>query len=120
MEEKNAEAKEADKKIDKEDLPYDLSDYATYPYVNLGKLVLDGKGKSFDEANPVTQYNDTDAGEASVPYGYTYTVQSYENGGLFFKRKDNMSAKEYLYYVANETVFGWAIHYFEEDSIEEI
>ena len=104
MEEKNAEAKEADKKIAKEDLPYDLSDYATYPYVNLGKLVLDGKGKSFDEANPVTQYNDTDAGEATVPYGYTYTVQSYENGGLFFKRKDNMSQKEYLYFVENNAV----------------
>ncbi|MBE5753208.1 MAG: hypothetical protein E7343_03975 [Clostridiales bacterium] len=103
MEDKNEEAKEADKKISKEDLPYDLSDYSTYPYVNLGKLVLDGKG-SFAEANPSTQYNDAQAGEADAPYGYTYTVQSYENGGLFFKRKDNISAKEYLYYVANDAV----------------
>ena len=103
MEDKNEEAKEEDKKIDKEDLPYDLDDYSTYPYVNLGKLVLDGRG-SFDNANPATQYNDTDAGEAVSPYGYTYTIQSYENGGLFFKKKDNMSAKEYLYYVSNDAV----------------
>ncbi len=103
MEEKNDEAKEENKKIDKEDLPYDLKDYSTYPYVNLGKLVLDGKG-GFADANPTTQYNDADAGEADAPYGYTYTIQSYENGGLFFKRKDNMSAKEYLYFVGNDVV----------------
>ena len=100
MEEKNEEAKEKD-----EDEPYDLDDYTTYPYVNLGKLVLDGTG-SFAAANPKTQYNDSEAGtpDETAPYGYTYTVQSYENDGLYFKRKDNLSAKEYLYYVSNAAV----------------
>ena len=103
MEDKNEEAKEEDKKIAKEDLPYDLDDYSTYPYVNLGKLVLDGRG-SFDASNPATQYNDTDAGTATDPHGYTYTIQSYENDGLYFKRKENTFAKEYLYYVSNTAV----------------
>ena len=100
MEEKNAEAKE-----NEEDEPYDLDDYTTYPYVNLGKLVLDGTG-SFAAANPKTQYNDSEAGtpDETAPYGYSYTVQSFENGGLYFKRKDNLSAKEYLYYLSNEAV----------------
>ncbi len=100
MEEKNDEAKEKD-----EDEPYDLDDYTTYPYVNLGKLVLDGTG-SFAAANPKTQYNDNEAGtpDETAPYGYTYTIQSYENDGLYFKRKDNMSQKEYLYYISNAAV----------------
>jgi hypothetical protein len=54
------------------------------PYVNLGTLVLDGRG-SAAELNKQTQYNDVDAGtNENEPYGYTYTIQSYENGGLYF------------------------------------
>ncbi len=100
MEEKNAEAKES-----KSDEPYDFKDYATMPYVNLGTLVLDGRG-SWSEINKQTQYNDVDAGtNTNNPYGYTYTIQSYENGGLYFKRKSNtFGAAEALYYVANTDV----------------
>ncbi len=100
LEERNAEAKEND-----QDAVYDLKDYATMPYVNLGTLVLDGRG-SAAELNKQTQYNDVDAGtNENEPYGYTYTIQSYENGGLYFKRKNNtFGAAEKLYYAANETV----------------
>lgn len=104
MEEKNKEAKDAETEE-----PYNLKDYATYPYVNLGKLVLDGLGSS--DLNKLTQYNDgfhkVDAGEAdtSASFGYTYTLQSYENGGLYFTRKNNNSSvAASLYYVANTQV----------------
>lgn len=103
MEEKNAEAKEA-----KTDEPYDFDDYSTYPYVNLGTLVLDGIG-SFELTNTKTQYNDENAGKPSNIYGYTYAIQSYENGGLYFTRKANdegTTLPTYLYYVANATVAG--------------
>ena len=100
LEEKNAEAKKDDK-----DLPYDFKDYATMPYVNLGTLVLDGRG-STEELNKQTQYNDVNAGvNENEPYGYTYTIQSHENGGLYFKRKNNtFGTAEKLYYVANTAV----------------
>ena len=100
MDERNDEAKKND-----QEAVYDYKDYATMPYVNLGTLVLDGRG-SAAELNKQTQYNDVDAGtNENEPYGYTYTLQSQENGGLYFKRKNNtFGAAEKLYYVANETV----------------
>ena len=100
LEEKNAEAKKSDIEA-----PYNLKDYATMPYVNLGKLVLDGIG-SAAQINEKTQYNDVDAGtNENEPYGYTYTIQSYENDGLYFTRKNNtFGVSEKLYYVANSVV----------------
>ncbi|MBR2341121.1 MAG: hypothetical protein IKA72_01760 [Clostridia bacterium] len=99
MEEKNQEAKKADT-----DAPYDFKDYATMPYVNLGTLVLDGRG-SAEELNKQTQYNDVDAGvNTDEPYGYTYTIQGYENDGLYFTRKNNTFGQTKLYYVANTAV----------------
>ncbi len=78
----NEEAKDA-----KQDEPYDFSDYSTFPYVNLGTLVLDGIG-----ANAVshTQYNETidDNNQPSAPDGYTYTIVSYNDNGLYFTRKE--------------------------------
>lgn len=84
------------------DAPYDLKDYATYPYVNLGKLVLDGVGR-VDEKS---EYNfDLTTNSATVG-GYTYTVTSYQNGGVYFTRTDltkTESATENasLYYLAD-------------------
>ena len=52
---------------------FDAEDYTTYPYVNLGNLVLDGKGSS--EAYKQTQFND-DTSAPATPNGYTYTIQS--------------------------------------------
>ena len=82
MKAENQEAKDA-----KKDEPYDFSDYSTFPYVNLGTLVFDGIG-----ANAVshTQYNETidDNNKPAAPDGYTYTVASYNNHGLYFTRKE--------------------------------
>lgn len=76
---------------------YDFADYSTYPYVNLGKLVLDGVGKNQDG---VTVFNDehnvTDRAELK---GYTYTLSRYENGGIYYtKAGEQTDAK--LYYLA--------------------
>lgn len=89
---------------------YDFSDYTTYPYVNLGTLVLDGVGKNSTK----TQYTHDDMAGCIETSGYTYEVKSYRDGGLYFTRKavqstgsDGEDAK--LYYVADTTVTadGW-------------
>ncbi len=83
---------------------YNLNDYATYPYVNLGTLVLDGIGKSAIEK---TQFNWDKTTESTVlGEGYSYTINGYRDGGLYFTRSTvttsgsaGESAK--LYYVAD-------------------
>ena len=91
---KNAEAEKGKE-------PYDFGDYATYPYVNLGSLVLDGIGKSAT----VTQFN-WQAGNAedrAEQGGYTYTIKNYQNGGLYFTRtaKPGTLPSDKLYYLAD-------------------
>ncbi len=94
-------------KENKEDEPYNLSDYTTLPYVNLGKLVLDGIGSTSEVpshfANLDKSYNES----VSSLFGYTYTIQSYTNDGLYFTRKDAQLSDDNtnLYYVA-ESVSG--------------
>ncbi len=94
---KNEEAKEEDKDAE---APYDLSDHTTYPYVNLGKLVLDGIGST--HAYPAYRKHalgeTTSAGE---PFGYTYAVQGYKNGGVYFTRKPTNASLTYLYYLSD-------------------
>lgn len=58
---------------------FKADDYTTYPYVNLGDLVLDGRGST--EAYTDTKFTDDEADKAATPMGYTYTIQSYQNGG---------------------------------------
>lgn len=83
LESKNKEAKD-----NKEDEPYNLGDYTTYPYVNLGTLVLDGIGKNTD----LTEIGDTRFNWNAVKAdrleqdGYTYAINGYRNGGLYFTR----------------------------------
>lgn len=98
-------------KENKTTIPYDLNNYAAYPYVNLGELVLDGVGSSQKSA---TQFNNAGIEGASTPSGYTYTISGYKNGGLYFTRanvsktsSEGDSTK--LYYVADETLEndGW-------------
>ena len=97
---------------------YNLGDYTTYPYVNLGQLVLDGVG--FTHADDMyTHYNEelkenitsTTAKEAQ---GYTYTIKRYEtsgdNIGLYFTRKACMGTEtEKMYYVEDSEALasGW-------------
>lgn len=95
------EQNEKAKKDGKEAI-YDLADYTTYPYVNLGKAVLDGIGSN---ALQETQFNGKKS-DALTPDGYTYTVTGYSNGGVYFTRSevaktssDAESTK--LYYLAD-------------------
>ena len=65
------------------------------PYTNLGTIVLDGIGR-FDgtdsETRPVfdSQFtHDLKEGVTPLaPAGYTYTLQSYANGGIYFTRSE--------------------------------
>lgn len=100
MQEKNDEAEESDD--GEEELPYDFEDYTTYPYVNLGNLVLDGIGD--DNVDNKTQFNETKEADP-IPYaGYTYTIQSVQNGGVYLTRAEvfkpgSTEADTSLYYL---------------------
>lgn len=60
------------------------------PYLNLGTLVLDGVGKPVDESQLTKFTHDYEKGvsEPLTPQGYTYTLQSYTNNGIYFTRSD--------------------------------
>ncbi len=96
---KNQEAKDND-----QDEPYDLDDYATYPYVNLGQLVLDGVGFASNVEDMRFNEDITSFNKADKLSGYTYTIQQQTNGGVYFTRKGNPSTSNdpnYLYYLSN-------------------
>lgn len=75
---------------------YVFDDYTTYPYVNLGKLVLDGVGSECKE----TQYNDKAYGSTARTelQGYTYSISRYENGGVYYTRTE-VTTNNNLYYL---------------------
>ena len=95
---------------------YNLGDYTTYPYVNLGELVLDGVGSA---STLHTHYNEEPASgitttTAKEAQGYTYTIKRYEtsgdNVGLYFTRKPYMGTEtEKMYYVEDSEALasGW-------------
>ncbi len=106
-------------KADAKEKEYDLADYSTYPYVNLGKLVLDGAG-STEPYSKDTRFN-VDAGynaegvyvtEASKIAGYSYTLQQQGNGGIYFTRTDldytdgTDPKAAYLYYMPSANAEG--------------
>lgn len=86
------------------------------PYVNLGTIVLDGVGKP-DKEDDITQFtHDYKKGEAEPlsPQGYTYTLQSYTNNGIYFTRDDvttngSQGGGASLYYLAEQDIAkeGW-------------
>lgn len=81
---------------------FDAKDYTTYPYVNLGQLVLDGVGKNkadFDAG----WFNEDEKADALEFKGYTYTVARYENGGVYFTR----STDSKLYYLSDKRGADW-------------
>ncbi|MBQ2769157.1 MAG: hypothetical protein IJF44_04210 [Clostridia bacterium] len=101
MEKANEEAEEAQDNGEDVEIPYDFEDYSTYPYVNLGKLVLDGVGsQKVASLQPDTRFNQDDAKDAGEPFGYTYTIARYENGGVYFTRAANGSETK-LYYMTD-------------------
>lgn len=89
----------------------DLNDYTTYPYVNLGTLVLDGVGSGSGED---TQYNNPSEKDSTRDevQGYNYTIARYQNGGVYFTRKTvvtNSSAQSNtsLYYLKDNRGAEW-------------
>ncbi len=92
-------------KANEEDKGYDLEDYTTYPYVNLGELVLDGIGTGTDEFPGhvvMTEEEKAFKNQAEELQGFTYTIQKQANGGLYFTRKAIISStKESLHYISN-------------------
>ena len=94
-----------------EEKNYDLSDYTTYPYVNLGTLVLDGVGTA-PSPSADGRFNWDDKTASSEINGYTYTIQSYQNGGLYYQRTalpkgqaDSDDAK--LFYLSDARGANW-------------
>ena len=92
----------------------DVDDYTTYPYVNLGSLVLDGVGSATTGADSSdTRFNTAGSkADSAEPLGYNYTIQSYQNDGLYFTRKAiTATASETentkLYYLADEKADNW-------------
>ncbi len=83
------------------------------PYTNLGTIVLDGIGSSYkDNLSQFT--HDSLEGVTLPPVGYTYSLQSYTNGGIYFTRTDATSAGDTtgaaasLYYLScSDLADGW-------------
>lgn len=102
MEEQNDKAKkEADKNDTKYTATYDFEDYSTYPYVNLGTLVLDGIGKT-QEADLTKVYSEAhDANAREAFKGYTYTLSRYENGGIYYTKAGDQADAQLYYLAAN-------------------
>ena len=79
---------------------YDFEDYSTYPYVNLGTLVLDGIGSECEWSTENLPYNnkaDKNTAKAELQ-GYKYTLSRYENGGVYFTRSQ-VAENTNLYYL---------------------
>lgn len=106
LEKKNDEAKKAaDSSGTDYEAKYVFDDYTTYPYVNLGTLVLDGIGSACEELtqfNDVTNFADVQASAGELQ-GYKYTIQRYENGGVYYTRSEVASNKR-LYYLSETTM----------------
>ncbi len=100
MEAQNEKAKETANKNGTDYEPvYDLGDYSTYPYVNLGTLVLDGVGKNQEG---VTMFNEAGVTTAREEFkGYTYTLSRYENNGIYYTKAGDQTDAQ-LYYLAED------------------
>ncbi len=77
------------------------------PYINLGTLVLDGIGAT----QPKTSFNHGTA-TPSIPGGYTYTLRSFENDGIYFTRRqtdmETTGVDDALFYLPiSATASGW-------------
>lgn len=88
----------------------DLKDYTTYPYVNLGTLVLDGVGSGSGEDTQYNNKSEKDSVRDEVQ-GYNYTIARYQNGGVYFTRATvvtNSSAQsDPLYYLTDDRGAEW-------------
>ena len=98
LEKKNEEA-EKKAKLNKTEPTglYDFDDYSTYPYVNLGTLVLDGVGSECEWSDVYNNKADKATAKAELQ-GYKYTLSRYENGGVYFTRAQ-VAENTNLYYL---------------------
>lgn len=98
MEKVNEGAKKTanDNKTDYE-ATYVFDDYSTYPYVNLGSLVIDGVGSMckvhYGDGVKLPYSNSTQTNDELQ--GYKYTITRYDNGGVYYTRGDG--SKLYYY-----------------------
>ena len=103
MEAQNKKLEDTAKKNgSKYEAKYVFDDHTTYPYVNLGKLVMDGIGANSNKED--LRYNETKDGKLvgtpeNVLKGYTYAIQSHNNDGLYFTKTGD-TADSKLYYIA--------------------
>lgn len=86
---------------------FDAGNYTTYPYVNLGTLVLDGVGQNTNG----TKFSWDDTSSATTIGGYKYTIQRAENGGVYYTKTEAEGTTgspngtdASLYYVATDDV----------------
>lgn len=104
MEEVNAEAKKTANENHTDYEPtYDFNDYSTYPYVNLGTLVIDGVGsmcKVHYGEGVKLPYSNSSETNAELQ-GYKYTITRYDNDGVYYTRGDG--SKLYYYNPAADT-----------------
>ena len=86
---------------------FKASDYTTYPYVNLGQLVLDGVGKKFASEEfasfDASFFNEDNVADGLEFNGFTYTIARYENGGVYFTR----TSDDALYYLSDVRGADW-------------
>ena len=100
LEGKNEEAEATAKKNNTDPTGlYEFDDYTTYPYVNLGTLVLDGVGSACEKE----QYNNESEKDTTPEelQGYTYTITRNENGGVYYTRKA-VAPDNNLYFLAGK------------------
>ncbi len=90
---------------------FNSGNYTTYPYVNLGSLVLDGVHARPNDETHQFGANEDDIADATT-FGYKYTIKRAENGGVYYTRADAEASNgspngtdESLYYVAEADVF---------------
>jgi hypothetical protein len=101
---------EANKEAEKDHEPYNLKDYTTYPYVNLGSIVFDGIGINNVNENADSRFVwDTDTADRLESDGYTYTVKSYQGNALYFTRSavattSSPGTDTRLYYLADTKI----------------
>lgn len=89
----------------KKNADFDGGDIAQYPYVNLGRLVLDGRG-GIDPQDEKTTFNDADENNGHA--SYTYAVLSYKGGRVLLTRKGSLSDDTPVYTFKDEqTKSGW-------------
>lgn len=98
MKQVNEEAKKTAKENNTDyEATYDFNDYSTYPYVNLGTLVVDGVGSMcklhYGDGVKLPYSNSTETN--AELQGYKYTITRYDNGGVYYTRGD--SSKLYYY-----------------------